>query len=213
MKATFAAVTRSARLAKVFLAIVCAMALIAASTRSARAAIIFKIQDTTVISNGINPTSGTLHALLQLTGSDLSSPLSNVASINVAFQTGPTAQLAFAAPQEPSSGGLISGGNVFTGASDLPNDIIRFADDAVAPVAAVNNARLVSVPFTINAGVNSATFPVSFILGNELSTSTGQTPTLTLTGGTITVQPIPEPHTIVFAVLASLLALARRRHR
>jgi hypothetical protein len=107
---------------------------------------------------------------------------------------------------------LITGGNLFTGATDLANDLIRFADDAVSAVTAFNNARLVSVPFTINAGITSATIPVNFIAGNELGNSVAQAFPITLMGGNITVRPIPEPHSIVLALLASsLVALLRRR--
>jgi hypothetical protein len=198
---------------KGFVAIACSLVLVTGAVNTASAEFIFKIPDTVVLSNGTSPTTGTLHGLLQLTGNDLSSPPNNVMSVNIAFQTGPTGQLAFSTPQEPSSQGLISGGNVFTGASDLANDIIRFADDAVNAVTAFNNARLVSVPFTINAGVNNAVFPVSLIQGNELGNSAAQAFPITLMGGNIIVRPIPEPHSIALALLASSLVCLRRRRR
>jgi hypothetical protein len=184
------------------------------AAQTASAELIFKIQDVTVNSNGVNPTTGTLHAVLQLTGADLASPPNNLMSVNVAFQpTNPGEPFAFSTPQEPSSGGLISGGNVFTGATVLPHTI-RFADDAQSPVTAFNNARLVSVPFTVNAGIVNRTIPISFIPGNELGTSAAQALPITLMGGNITVMRIiPEPHTMVLALLASALVAFRRRGR
>ena len=136
------------------------LVLLITSVQTASAELIFKIQDTIVVSNSAcHPTTDTLHGLLQLTGTHLATPPNNIMSVNIAFQTGPAGStapngtIAFQTPQEPSSQGLISGGNLFTGATDLPNDIIRFADDAVNAVTAFNNARLVSVPFTVNAGI------------------------------------------------------------
>ena len=118
-----------------------------------------------------------------------------------------------ALPQEPSSGGLISSGNVFTGATVLPHTI-RFADDAQNPVAAFNNARLVSVPFTVNAGITNRTIPISFIAGNELGNSAAQAQPITLMGGNIIVRPfIPEPSTALLALLAGSLVALRRRGR
>jgi hypothetical protein len=219
MKATSSVITSAA----------CALGLLITSVQTASAELIFKIQDTTVISNGVSPTTGTLHGVLQLTGTHLTTPPNNIMSVNMSFQTGaftataPDSRIVFSAPQEPSSGGLISGGNVFTAASDLPNDIIRFADDAVNAVTAFNNARLVSVPFSVNAGITSATIPVNFLgniatgsnnlTGNELGDSNAQAFTITLMGGTITVRPVPEPHSIVLVLLASSLVALRRRHR
>jgi hypothetical protein len=212
MKATYP-VTRNTRVVRRCAAVACLFALLVTSAQTASAELIFKVPETVVIADGVNPTNGVLHVLLQLTGSHLATPPNNVMSVNVAFQTGPTPQLAFAAPQEPSSMGLISGGNVFTGASDLPNDIIRFADDAQNAVTAFNNARLVSVPFTVNAGITSATYPISFIAGNELGDANAQPFPITLMGGNIVVRPIPEPHSIVLALLASSFVALRRRRR
>jgi hypothetical protein len=218
MKATNA-VIRNTRLVRCCATIACALLLLITSVQTASAELIFKIPETVVISNGVNPTQGVLHGQLVLTGSDLATPPNDVMSVNIAFQTGaagstaPDSRILFQTPQEPSSQGLISGGNLFTGATDLPNDIIRFADDAVSAVTAFNNARLVSVPFTINAGITSATIPVNFIAGNELGSSAAQPFPITLMGGQIVVRPIPEPHSIVLALLASSLVALRRRHR
>jgi hypothetical protein len=218
MKAT-PSVTRNTRLGRCCATIACLAIILVTSVQPASAELIFKIPDVTVISNGVAATSGTLHAVLQLTGSHLSTPPNNVMSVNVAFQTGPAGSTApsgnilFSTPQEPSSQGLISGGNLFTGATDLTNDIIRFADDAVSAVSAFNNARLVSVPFTINAGITSATIPINFIAGNELGDSNAIAFPITLMGGNIIVRPIPEPHSILLALLASSLVALRRRSR
>jgi hypothetical protein len=227
MKATYSVIP-SARLVRCCATIAC-FALLITSVQTASAELIFKLQDTVVISNGVSPTTGTLHGVLQLTGSHLATPPNNIMSVNMSFQTGaftataPDSRIAFSTPQEPSSGGLIVGGNLFTAASDLPNDIIRFADDAVNAVTAFNNARLVSVPFSVNAGITSATIPVNFLgtistgssnlMGNELGDSAAQAFTITLMGGTITVRPIPEPHSILLALLATSLVALRRRHR
>ena len=217
MKATYSVIP-SARLVRCCAAIAC-LALLITSVQTASAELIFKLQDTVVISNGVSPTTGTLHGVLQLTGTHLATPPNNLMSVNYAFQTGaagsnaPDSRILFQTPQEPSSGGLISGGNLFTGATDLPNDIIRFADDAVNAVTAFNNARLVSVPFTINAGINTATIPVNHIAGNELGDSNAVALPITLMGGTITVRPVPEPHSIVLVLMASTLVALRRRRR
>jgi hypothetical protein len=213
MKATHA-VTRNPRLLKICVAAACSLTLLLGTVPTASAELIFKVQDVTVFADGVNPTNGTLHGVLQLTGSDLSSPPSNIMSVNVAFQpTNPGEPFSFSTPQEPSSGGLISGGNVFTGATVLPHTI-KFADDAQSPVAAFNNARLVSVPFTVNAGIVNRTIPIGFIPGNELGNSLAQALPITLMGGNITVmRVIPEPHTILLALLASMLVAFRRRER
>jgi hypothetical protein len=218
MKATYSVICNT-RLVRCCATIACLLVLLITSVQTASAELIFKIPETVVISNGVSPTTGTLHGLLQLTGSHLATPPNNVMSVNIAFQTGPAgstapnATIAFQTPQEPSSQGLISGGNLFTGATDLPNDIIRFADDAVSAVTAFNNARLVSVPFTVNAGITNATIPVNFIAGNELGDSNAIAFPITLMGGNIIVRPIPEPHSIVLVLLASTLVALRRRHR
>jgi hypothetical protein len=218
MKATYS-VIRNTRLVRRCATIACMLVLLITSVQTASAELIFKIQDTIVVSNGVSPTTGTLHGLLQLTGTHLATPPNNIMSVNIAFQTGPAGStapngtIAFQTPQEPSSQGLISGGNLFTGATDLPNDIIRFADDAVNAVTAFNNARLVSVPFTVNAGITSATIPVNMIAGNELGDSAANPFPITLMGGVITVRPIPEPHSILLALLASSLVALRRRRR
>jgi hypothetical protein len=213
MKAT-KFVTRNFTRVKICVAIACSLALAMGAAQSATAELIFKIQDTTVLANGTSPTSGVLHGVLQLTGSHLTTPPNNLMSVNVAFQpTNPGEPLSFSLPQEPSSGGLISGGNVFTGATVLPHTI-RFADDAQNPVTASNNARLVSVPFTINAGITNRTIPISFIAGNELGNSAAQALPITLMGGNIIVQPaIPEPSTALLVLLAGSLVALRRRGR
>jgi hypothetical protein len=213
MKATYSVIP-SARLVRCC-ATIASLALLITSVQTASAELIFKIPETVVISNGVSPTTGTLHGILQLTDTHLATPPNDVMSVNIAFQTsgGPNGTIAFQTPQEPSSQGLISGGNLFTLASDLPNDIIRFADDAVNAVTAFNNARLVSVPFTVNAGITSATIPLSFIAGNELGNSAAQAFPITLMGGNIIVRPIPEPHSILLALLATSLVALRRRHR
>lgn len=213
MKATNA-VTCNARVVKICVAVVCSLALCAGFVQTASAELIFKIQDVTVNSNGINPTNGTLHGILQLTGADLAAPPNNLMSVNVAFSpTNAGEPFSFALPQEPSSGGLISGGNVFTGATVLPHTI-RFADDAQSAVTASNGARLVSVPFTVNAGITNRDIPISFIAGNELGNSAAQALPITLMGGTISVRPIvPEPSTVFLALLASSVVALRRRVR
>ena len=100
---------------------------------------------------------------------------------------------------------------LFTGATVLPHTI-RFADDAQSPVAATNGARLVSVPFTVNAGIIDRTIPIGFIAGNELGNSAAQALPITLVGGNIFVQRvIPEPSSVLLALLAaSLVGLLRR---
>lgn len=213
MKATNA-VTCNARVVKLCVAVVCSLALTAGFVQTASAELIFKIQDVIVESNGINPTSGTLHGILQLTGADLAAPPNNLMSVNVAFSpSNPGEPFSFALPQEPSSGGLISGGNVFTGATVLPHTI-RFADDAQSAVTAFNGARLVSVPFTVNAGITNRTIPIGFIAGNELGNSAAQALPITLMGGSIIVRPIiPEPTSVLLALLASACVALRRRAR
>jgi hypothetical protein len=217
MKAT-SFVIRNASLGRCCATTACLIVLLITSVQTASAELIFRIPDVTVISNGSSPTTGTLHGVLQLTGSHLATPPNDIMSVNIAFQTGTAgstaadSRIAFQTPQEPSSQALITGGNVFTGATDLTNDIIRFADDAVSAVTAFNNARLVSVPFSINAGITSATIPVNFISGNELGNSQAVAFPISLQGGNIIVRPIPEPHSIVLMLLAtSLVALRRRR--
>jgi hypothetical protein len=213
MKATNA-VLRNSTILKICVVIACSLALCMGAAQTASAELIFKIQDTTVFSNGVGPTQGVLHGVLQLTGSDLTTPPTNLQSVNIAFQpTNPGEPLSFSLPQEPSSGGLFSGGNLFTGASVLPHQI-RFADDAQTPVAGFNNARLVSVPFTVNAGVTNRTIPISFMPGNELGNSAAQALPITLMGGSINVRPfIPEPSTALLALLAGSFVALRRRGR
>jgi hypothetical protein len=222
MKATFS-VIRNTRFVRCCATIACLLVLLVTSVQTASAELIFKFDNPVVISNGVTPTTGTLNGLLQLTGSHLAAPPNNVMSVNFAFQTGPAgstapdARILFQTPQEPpgpqGTNALIVGGNLFTGATDLPNDIIRFADDAVNAVTAFNNAKMVSIPFTINAGITSATIPVNFIAGNELGDSGANPFPITLMGGSITVRPIPEPNSILLALLASSLVALRRRQR
>ncbi len=112
MKATYS-VIRNTRLVRRCATIACMLVLLITSVQTASAELIFKLQDTVVISNGVTPTTGTLHGVLQLTGTHLATPPNNVMSVNFAFQTGaagstaPDSRILFQTPQEPSSGGLI----------------------------------------------------------------------------------------------------------
>ena len=87
MKATYS-VIRNTRLVRRCAAIACMLVLLITSVQTASAELIFKLQDTVVISNGVSPTTGTLHGVLQLTGTHLTTPPNNIMSVNYAFQTG-----------------------------------------------------------------------------------------------------------------------------
>jgi hypothetical protein len=76
----------------------------------------------------------------------------------------------------------------FIGATQLPH-VIRFAKDSGVPTQAVDGGLMVSVPFTVAAGVSSGSFPVRFISGNELGSSAAVALPITLMDGSITVVP------------------------
>jgi hypothetical protein len=150
--------------------------------------ILFKIPDVVVSANSANPTSGTIHALLDLTGSYATNP-PNVQSLNVAFElVGHPAGITFGAPQDPVDNRLIPSGVVFAGATDLPHTI-RFAKDTGVATPAFDGALMVSVPFTVSAGLAAGTYPVRFITGNELGSSNAVPLPLTLVDGSIAVLP------------------------
>ena len=79
MKATYS-VIRNTRLVRRCATIACMLVLLITSVQTASAELIFKLQDTVVISNGVTPTTGTLHGVLQLTGTHLTTPPNNIMS-------------------------------------------------------------------------------------------------------------------------------------
>jgi hypothetical protein len=148
----------------------------------------FKLSDVVVQADGTQATSGSLNALLDLTGDYVAHP-PNVSSLNVAFElNGHPAGVAFGAPQDPAANRLIPNGVPFAGATQLPH-VVRFAKDAGAPVQAVDGALMVTVPFTLAAGITAGSFPVRFITGNELGSGNAVALPITLVDGSITVVP------------------------
>lgn len=152
-------------------------------------ALTFRLPDLTVQADGTNPTQGTILALLDLMGDNAVQP-PVVASYNVAFElAGQPGGVALGAPQDAAANRLFPAGNTFAAASALPHTI-RFAKDATAPIAAVDGAYMVAVPFTVSAGVTSGTFPLQFIPGNELTNPNADSLPIVLVGGSITVMPL-----------------------
>ena len=148
----------------------------------------FKLSDVIVQTDGSHSTSGSINALLDLTGGYVAHP-PNVSSLNVAFElNGHPAGVAFGAPQDPAATRLIPNGVPFAGATQLPH-VVRFAKDAGAPVQAVDGALMVTVPFTLAAGITAGSFPVRFITGNELGSGNAVVLPITLVDGSITVVP------------------------
>jgi hypothetical protein len=162
---------------------VCAVAAAAHSN-----GIAFRLSDVVVDSNA-SSTTGTIHAFLSLTGDSAAHP-PNVSSLNVAFElNGHPGGIAFAAPLDPPANGLIPSGVPFAGATQLPH-VIRFAKDSGVPTPAVDGALMVAVPFTVAAGTAPGTYPVRFISGNELGSSSAVPLPITLVDGSITVEGI-----------------------
>jgi hypothetical protein len=148
----------------------------------------FRIPDVVVQSNGATPFTGSIDALLDLSGDYVTNP-PNVSSLNVAFElTGQPASVSFGAPQDPAANRVIPSGVPFGGATQLPH-VIRFAKDTGVPVPAVDGALMVSVPFTLAAGITSGSYPIRFITGNELGTGNAVALPITLVDGSITVVP------------------------
>lgn len=153
-------------------------------------ALMFRLPDITVQADGTNPTQGTIHALVDLMGNYAQQP-PVVASYNVAFElAGQPGGIAFGTPQDAPANRLFPAGNTYAAASALPHTI-RFAKDATSPIAAVDGAYMVAVPFTVGAGVTSGTFPLQFIPGNELTNPNADPLSIVLVGGSITVMPLP----------------------
>jgi hypothetical protein len=149
----------------------------------------FTIPDVIVYSDGVNPTQGTINAVLNLDGIYVEDPPS-ISSFNVAFElAGHPPGAAFGTPQDPTSNSLIPLGNAFSGASALPHTI-RFAKDALSPTMAVDGGVMVTVPFTIAAGVTNQTFAVNFTPGNELTDPDALPLSVAYVGGSITVLPL-----------------------
>jgi hypothetical protein len=149
--------------------------------------LVFKIPDVTVTADGVHPTQGTLHVSLELNGDFATNP-PMIASYNVALAlAGQPAEVAFAAPQDTGANKLFAAGSSFAGATVLPHTI-RFAKDALSPVPAIDGGVMVSVPFTIDAGVIAGTFPIQFIPGNELTNPMAVALPIVLTSGSITVR-------------------------
>jgi hypothetical protein len=148
--------------------------------------LVFRLPDIVVPTDGVNPVQGTISAMLDLEGAFEVEP-PEIAAFNVAFELdGQPAGLEFGTPEDPASDALIPEGTSVATASELPH-IIRFAKDALEPVEAVDGGLLVSVPFTVNAGVPSGTYPISFIAGNELVDPDAEPLVIEFVGGSITV--------------------------
>jgi hypothetical protein len=148
--------------------------------------LVFRIPDVVVQTDGAAPFAGSISALLDLTGDYVTNPPS-VSSLNVAFElSGQPAGVAFGTPQDPTANRLIPSGVPFSGATQLPH-VIRFAKDSGAPVPAVDGALMVTVPFTLAAGIATGSYPVRFITGNELGSGNAVALPLTLVDGSITV--------------------------
>jgi hypothetical protein len=107
----------------------------------------------------------------------------------VAFElVGHPTGITFGTPQDPVSNRLIPSGVVFGGATELPHTI-RFAKDTGVSTPAFDGALMVSVPFTVSAGLAPGTYPVRFIAGNELGSGDAVALPLTLAHGSIAVLP------------------------
>ena len=172
--------------APVFAFVVDAIVAAAALGADDATSLVFRIPDVTVTADGVNPTQGTLNVSLELNGDYATSP-PMIASYNVAFEmAGQPTGVAFAAPQDTGANRLFAAGSSFAGATVLPHTI-RFAKDALSPVPAIDGGVMVSVPFTIDAGVIAGTFPIQFIPGNELTNPMAEALPLVRMGGSITV--------------------------
>jgi hypothetical protein len=173
------------------IAVLLAWTLTAASPAAEANQLIFKLPDIVVPANASAPTHGTLSALLDLTGNYAAQP-PKVSSLNVAFELlNHPPGVSFGAPQDPAANQLIPSGVVFAGATKLPHTI-RFAKDTGVPTNAIDGSLMVTVPFTVNAGI-TGTFPIRFIAGNELGNAAAVALPIALVGGSITVMPNGPP--------------------
>jgi hypothetical protein len=154
--------------------------------------LIFRIPHITVETNGLDSTLGMLDVTLDLSGQYTTNP-PTIASYNVALELeGQPADVMFGSPQDMQENKLFATGNVYAGATELPHTI-RFAKDAIAPVAASDGGVMVSVPFMVNPGVTSGTFPIRFIPGNELTIPNAEALPIMFVDGSITVVAAPSP--------------------
>jgi hypothetical protein len=151
------------------------------------ASLVFRIPDITVQSDGVHPVMGMLDVSLDLTGHYALNP-PTIASYNVALELldQPTG-VALGLPLDMVDNKLFEAGNTYAGATDLPHTI-RFAKDAVSPVAASDGGVMVRIPFMVDAG-RSGTFPLRFIAGNEMTNPSAEALALELAHGSITVLP------------------------
>jgi hypothetical protein len=148
--------------------------------------LVFRLPDIVVPTDGIHPVQGTISAVLELEDAFEAEP-PEIAAFNVAFELdGHPAGIEFGNPGDPTSDSLIPEGTSVATASQLPH-VIRFAKDALEPVEAVDGGLLVTVPFTVNAGAPSGTYPISFIAGNELVDPDAESFVIEFSGGSITV--------------------------
>jgi hypothetical protein len=148
--------------------------------------LVFKIPDIVIQSSSAHSTLGMFHVSLDLTGDYAANP-PTIASYNVAFELADAHPgVMLGSPQDMVENKLFAAGSTFAGATELPHTI-RFAKDALAPVAAIDGGVMVSVPFMVSAGV-TGTFPLQFVPGNELTNPIANALPIVLVDGSITVQ-------------------------
>jgi hypothetical protein len=154
----------------------------------------FQLPEVVVQSDGVNPVEGTISAFLNLEGAFEAAP-PEIASFNVAFELeGAPGGIEFGTPADPAAGALVPEGDVFADVSDLPHTI-RFGKDAQEPLTAVDGGVMVTVPFTIDAGVPSGVYPISFLAGNELTDPSAEPLLIEFVSGSITVVSDLQPLT------------------
>jgi hypothetical protein len=156
--------------------------------------LVFKLPDVVVQTDGENAVEGTISAFLDLEGAYEAEP-PQIASFNVSFElAGQPTGIALGAPADPAGDALIPEGEIFAGASELPYTI-RFGKDAQEPLTAVDGGLMVTVPFTVDAGVRSGVYPLFFVAGNELTDPDAAPLLIEFVGGSITVVSDLEPLT------------------
>jgi hypothetical protein len=191
-----------AKIASVILALFAAL--------PARADIVIDWPEIVVASDGVNPVNGFADIFITLTGADLISPPS-IDAFNLRFDVVSGVGLTFGTPQNAVVNPLFPNTNFFA-AGSYPSTTVEAANDGTGVVLA-NGKGLIRAPFT--APGNGQTYTISINTQDTQLSYQGNAFNFVASGGSVTVQAVPEPAAVfgmgIVALVSAAGAVATRR--